>query len=235
MEIYVVKIADISEEMFDRLCLLIDIEKKCRIEKFLQKKDKLRTLIAEILLRTIIIEKLSISNKHIIFGKNQYGKPYLAGHPNFQFNISHSGDFVVCAIDSEPIGIDTEQIKSIEYEEIAKRFFSASEFDYITKGDIGNQLSKFYEIWTLKESYVKCCGKGLSMPLNSFSIDIDQYGHIKVPGNNEYALKSFDIEPEYKMSICSLNKEIANGIITLEQNCLIKSYFKLVLESGELY
>lgn len=56
----------------DNICLLIDIEKTCRIQKFINRKDKIRTLIAEILVRTIIIEKLNISNNYIMFGRNQY-------------------------------------------------------------------------------------------------------------------------------------------------------------------
>lgn len=74
MEIYCVKISDISEEEIEKLCLLIDFEKKIRIKKFKNKKDKIRTLIGEILIRSIIIEKLHIDNNHIKFIKNQYGK-----------------------------------------------------------------------------------------------------------------------------------------------------------------
>ncbi len=233
MEIYTVKTLDISKEKLDKLCLLIDSGKRYRIEKFINKKDKIRALIGEILIRTLVAEKLNISNNHIIFKKNQYGKPYLKEHPEFSFNISHSGDFVVCAIDDKPVGIDIEQIKHIAYEGIVKSFFSASELDNIAKEDSNVQLSKFYEIWTLKESYIKCCGQGLSMPLKSFSIDVDQYENIKViihHEHKEHTFKSFDVEPDYKMAVCSLNKEISNNIIMIDQNILIDNYFRFCLE-----
>lgn len=227
MEIYSVKISDISEEILNELCLLIDSEKKCKVEKFVNKKDKIRTVIGEILIRTIIVENLKISNKYIRFNKNQYGKPYLKEYPNFNFNISHSGDYVLCAIDDKPIGVDVEEVKPIECEEIAKNFFTAKEFNYIVNQDLKFQLDRFYEIWTLKESYIKCCGQGLSIPLKSFSIEVNQYEIIKVIGNNEYkehTFKLFDIELGYKVAVCSLNKEISNNIIGLDQNCLLSKY-----------
>lgn len=162
MEIYAVKIYNISEEKLKELCLLIDSEKKYKVEKFVNKKDKIRTVIGEILIRTIIVENLKISNKYIRFNKNQYGKPYLKEYTNFNFNISHSGDYVVCAIDDKPIGIDVEEVKHIDYEEIAKNFFTTKEFEYIVNRHLKFKLNRFYEIWTLKESYIKCCGKGVS-------------------------------------------------------------------------
>ena len=171
-------------------------EKKYKIKKFINRKDKIRTLIGEILIRTIVVEKLDIRNKNIRFEKNQFGKPYLKDYLKFNFNISHSGDFVLCAIDKKPIEIDIEEVKYIEYEEIAKSFFTISEFDYIVKNDWDTSLNKFYKIWTLKESYIKCCGQGLTIPLKSFSIDIDKYENIKVIIQNEhnnYIFKRFDI------------------------------------------
>ncbi|MBU3179087.1 4'-phosphopantetheinyl transferase superfamily protein [Clostridium estertheticum] len=231
MKIYAVKTLDISEGNLEKICLLIHLEKRCKIQKFINKKDKVRTLIGEILIRTIIFEELSIRNKHLTFEKNQYGKPYFKGHPKFNFNISHSGDFVVCAIDDKSIGIDIEKVKHIEYKEIAKSFFSLSEFNYIVKEDLNIQLSKFYEIWTLKESYIKCSGQGLSIPLKSFSIDIDQYENIKViidKEHKEYVFKRFDIGSGYKMAVCSVNKEISNNIIMIDQNSLINKFRGLI-------
>ncbi|MBN1040258.1 4-phosphopantetheinyl transferase [Clostridium botulinum] len=233
MEIYAVKISDIKEQELNELCLLIDSEKSHKIKKFIDKKDKIRTLIGEVLIRTIIIEKLKLANNYIIFNKNQYGKPYLEGYPDFNFNISHSGDYVLCAIDDKPIGIDVEEVKYIEYEEIAKNFFTTKESKYIVNQDLKFQLDRFYEIWNLKESYIKCCGQGLSIPLKSFSIELEEYGNIKVVSKNEYKkhiLKLFDIELGYKVAVCSLNKEISNNIVRVNQNCLISKYIEFNLE-----
>jgi 4'-phosphopantetheinyl transferase len=183
------------------------------------------------LIRTIITEDLGIRNDNISFGKNPYGKPYLKDYPNFNFNISHSGDFVVCAIDNNPIGVDIEEIKYMEYEDIAKNFFTTDEFDYITKNDSYSSLSRFYEIWTLKESFIKCCGRGLAMPLKSLSIGIDEYKNIRVftdGKHKDYIFKSSNMEINYRISICSLSKEISNDITIIDQDCLINRYLDQV-------
>ena len=87
MKIYAVKILDISKKGLEDLCLLISPEKRCKIGKFVNKEDKIRSLIGEILIRTIVVHELSITNKHIIFHKNKYGKPFLKGYPIINFNI----------------------------------------------------------------------------------------------------------------------------------------------------
>lgn len=230
MKIYVTKISDISKEIIDKLCLFIDPERKSKIKRFINKKDKIRALVAEILIKTIMAETLGIKSKKIIFNKNEFGKPYLKNYEKFNFNISHSGEFVVCAIDDRPIGIDIEQIKQIEYKVIAERFFSTCELKYIENADLCNQLKKFYEIWTLKESYIKCCGMGLSMQLNKFSIDLSSSETIRVAENNNYKqhlFKLIDIHSNYKMAVCSTNINKLNNMTVIEQNSLINKYFKI--------
>jgi 4'-phosphopantetheinyl transferase len=232
MEIYAVKISDIKENNLIELCSVIELEKKLKIERLVNKKDKIRTIIGEMLIRTIINEKLNIGNKYIRFDKNNYGKPYLKDYANINFNIAHSGDYVLCAVDDKPIGVDVEEVKHIDFEEIAKSFFTTKEFEYIIDKGLEVQLDRFYEIWTLKESYIKCCGQGLSMSLKSFSIELDKNENIKVVSNNlykEYTFKLLYLELGYKVAVCSLNKEISNEIIRLDQNFLISKYLELII------
>ena len=231
MKIYAVKILSMRNEEINYINSLIGSHKRCKIEKFVNTKDKIRALIGEIIIRTEIIESLFIRNEDITIRENQYGKPYLIKSPEFNFNISHSGDFVVCAIDNKPIGIDIEEVKTIEYKAIAKNLFSVIEFNYIIEKDISMQLSKFYEVWTLKESYIKFCGQGLSIPLKSFSFFIDQCESIRLITSNRYkecTFKKFDIELGYKMAVCSLNKEISTRVTMIDQNDLLNKYYSYV-------
>ena len=234
MRIYALKFLDIGEDELDNLCLLISLDKRDKIKHFRNKQDKIRTLIGEILLRTILIEQVGLENKHLIFEQNQYGKPYLRNYSTVNFNISHSGDFVVCATDVKPLGIDIEEVKDLEYVNIAQNFFTESELSYIFKQSLDTQLSKFYELWTLKESYVKCRGQGLATQLQSFSIEIDQAENIEVVINNkqvkEYSFKKFEIGLNYKMAICSVNREIPHEVIMVEQESLIYHANSLIFE-----
>lgn len=223
MKIYAVKILDISEGNLNQLSLMLTEESRQKVARFVHKQDKIRTLIGEILIRKKISEQLGIRNDEIIFAKNSYGKPYLKNDRNFHFNISHSGDFVVVAVGDKPVGIDVEQVKYMDdYRRIAERYFTKSELAYITKIDCDN-LGRFFEIWTAKESYIKCQGKGLSIPLKSFSIEINR-GNIQAildDEQNQFLFKQLAIDTGYKLTICSLGGDIPDDIIMIRQNSLL--------------
>jgi 4'-phosphopantetheinyl transferase len=181
----------------------LSMEKQKRIKSFIHKEDALRTLTGEWIIRNIIREKLNIAEEKIIFDVNKYGKPYLKYHRNFHFNISHSGDWVVCATAAKPVGIDIELISPIDLN-MAEHFFSQEEvFDLFSKRE-KERLSYFYELWTLKESFIKAAGKGLSIELHSFSIK-KKVGNIELKSEikEKYYFKQYDIDRKYKMSVCS--------------------------------
>lgn len=231
MEIYFTKISNIDKKKLNNLCLLISDENKYKIQKFINEKDKMRTLIGEILIRTIIIEHLGVSNKNIEFKKNLYGKPYVEDYPNIHFNISHSGEYVLCAFDNKPIGVDIEEIKDIEFEDIIKSFFAEQEIYYIINGEKNTQINRFYDIWTLKESYIKCLGQGLSIPLKSFVIEVDKLKNIGNITNNdgdEYRFKIYDIVNGYKVAACLSNENIDEKVMMFEQDYIINKYLKIV-------
>ncbi len=150
-----------------------------------------------------------------------YGKPFLLSHNGIKFNVSHSGDYVVCAISSTEIGIDVEKIRDINCIQIANRFFTTEENNYLNNTqNRQNIVENFYEIWTLKESLVKAIGTGLSFGLKSFSVikknSVKKTIHLK--NNNLYYIKNLDFTNNYKLSVCQENLEINN------KNCKILIY-----------
>ncbi len=229
MQIYAVKIVDISYELIDELCYHFSQERKIYISKFIDKQDKIRTIFGEVLVRLLACEILDISNKSIIFDKNSYGKPYINKIPKFCFNISHAGDYVLCAVSGSSVGIDIEKINDIDFYNIAQNYFADNEFRYIVNVDEKYQLSRFYEIWTLKESYLKCVGSGLSKDLDSFTIDCcgEKTDLIIDNQRKNYNFKSFDFAEEYKVAICSKQEALPNDIIKLDGDELIDRYTRL--------
>ena len=215
VELYAVNIQNqISKEAFDNFMMLVSEKKREKINRFCFIEDAKRSLYGEILVRYLACYKFGINNDDIKMLFNEYGKPYIEDYPDFHFNLSHSGQWIVCAISKENIGIDIEQIKPIDIS-VAERFFDPLEYKAII--DTGNdmRLVAFYKFWTLKESYIKLIGKGLSMPLNSFVIeklvgsyminyktDIRFCNHLY---KDDYiisvAYKEFSIDPEIK-EIC---------------------------------
>jgi 4'-phosphopantetheinyl transferase len=103
------------------------------------------------------------------FELNEHEKPSLKDHPNEHFNISHSGDYVVVAFSDENVGVDVEMIQK-DRRAVAERFFTDKEIQQMHACATETaQIHYFYQLWTLKESYMKAIGKGMTMSLSSFS------------------------------------------------------------------
>jgi 4'-phosphopantetheinyl transferase len=139
-------------------------------------------LLAELLVRWILHAKLGLDINCIEFGISAFGKPFIKGLENINFNLSHSNEWVVCAFSRLDIGVDIEKISSIKLE-IAKRFFTKEEYDRILSKDAHERIVYFYELWTLKESYIKALGLGLTIPLNHVSFNICENG-VEFKGEN---------------------------------------------------
>jgi 4'-phosphopantetheinyl transferase len=125
------------------------------------KEDRIRSLGVGLLLLHIL-KKHGKENSKIKF--NEFGKLYITDD-EFQFNLSHSGNYAVCSFGLGSNGVDIEQYQKCDYD-IAKSFFDQREYALIK--EVGDTM--FTRIWTLKESYIKAVGKGLSIPLDSFYV-----------------------------------------------------------------
>ena len=80
-----------------------------RIDKFYNEKDRVRCLYAEVITRYALFN-LGVDSNSVVIERDINGKPQLSNTKNLHFNISHSGDWVVCAISSSDVGIDVEEI-----------------------------------------------------------------------------------------------------------------------------
>ena len=90
---------------------------------------------------------------------NEYGKPYLGN--NLFFNMSHSNNITACIISDKEVGIDIEKIKYNE--KVAKRVLTKEEMKILNNSN--NKAEMFTIFWTIKESYVKLLGIGISYGL----------------------------------------------------------------------
>jgi 4'-phosphopantetheinyl transferase len=216
MEVFSVKLSEnVGRETVERLLPFVAPEKQDRVRKFYRWGDSLRALFADLLIRHIIIHKTNLKNEDISFSKNEYGKPFFNEQADFHFNLSHSGDWVVCAVDNKPVGIDVEEISPIDLD-ISKNYFSTDEHkDLLSKAD---KIAYFFTLWTLKESYIKIVGQGLSLPLNSFSIRFRENNEIRIAGKGTMIRDTFfsqyNIDENYKMAVCAQHKDFPGGIIT---------------------
>ena len=108
------------------------------------------------------------------FGVNEYGKPHIVNLPaqvDLRFNLSHTQGLAVLALAfNRDLGVDVEYLGRQETNaDIAERFFAPEEvLDFIAQPE-HQKSARFLEYWTLKESYIKAIGMGLSCPLESFA------------------------------------------------------------------
>ena len=212
----------INSERFAELLAYVSEEKRKRIESFIKWEDAQRTLLADILVRKIICAKCNLKNSDIRFGQNDYGKPYLKNVSHFYFNCAHSGDWVVCVVCSQKVGIDVEKIKPTDFA-IAKRFFSPEEYLCLLDRKENQRLDFFYDLWTLKESYIKAVGKGLSLSLNDFTMRNDQgvFFLRDQTGNTPYTFKQYSVDPNYKVSVCVLGRITSDTLLIKTANELL--------------
>ena len=113
------------------------------------------------------------------FEKNHWGKPNLPKEQNpdkLSFNLSHTEGLIACAFTIEhALGVDVEDItRDGETIKIADRYFSPLEYRALTSLPEAKQNDRFFDLWTLKESYIKACGKGLAIPLDEFSFSFSE-------------------------------------------------------------
>ncbi|AFK86393.1 MULTISPECIES: 4'-phosphopantetheinyl transferase family protein [Thermoanaerobacterium] len=209
VEIYAVKVTrDIDEYEYEKLSAFSSEEKRRRVSKIKKREDAVRTLLADVMLRIILIEKFGLSNIDIAFCNNEYGKPFLKDKSIF-FSISHSCQWVSVAVDRKNLGIDIEKIRDVNLN-VAKRFFSPDEFEDMMK--TSDKIDYFFTLWTLKESYVKALGMGLHIPLNSFTIKIGDEIKLLSEKDNKYHFRQFCVDDEYKMAVCAESNLFCNEI-----------------------
>lgn len=196
----------LSPEEMELLRSLVSPARKATSLRFVRQQDAQHGLVGELLVIYILRTRYNLHADQIQFVKNTYGKPYLRDYPHIHFNVSHAGDWIVCADGNVPVGIDIEQVRPIDFG-IAERFYTADEHDVLMSTPKEQQLQVFYELWTLKESYIKFVGKGLSLPLDSFSIlkneNNDYIVYSKKPVEMDSFFRRIPIAPQYKLAVCA--------------------------------
>lgn len=227
IDIYAVRINRLELEMFEKLLAFVPEERRTAINKFLKYEDALRALMSSLLVKNVISSRLKIKTGDISLGRNEFGKPHLLGRDGLFFNVSHSGAWVICAAGSSPVGADIEFTAPID-PLFVEHFFSQEEFEAIVKQDPKKRTGYFYDLWTLKESYIKAVGRGLFIPLDSFTVEIGDSGRIRFSSlvdSSKYYFSRYDFDSNYKIALCSTDPAHNEKIIIKDQDEICDSIF----------
>ena len=141
--------------------------------------------------------------------KDENGRPYAVqtvGTPKFDFNFSHAGRYVVCALaiaekdgETPRIGVDVEiPHEAVKKERLSRRFFTKNEIAQLESADYSDRA--FLRIWTRKEAYLKFVGTGLSGGMQTAdTTDPDALGVVFT----EYTV---DGDPEAVLTVCTASE-----------------------------
>lgn len=151
-------------------------DEKKRADKFYFVKDKINFILAHAFLRGLLGKYIGVETESIQFYFNRYGKPLVSTDEGegVCFNLSHSGSMIFIALSPlYHIGVDVEQVKENKsFLSLSSSYFTKAEHSAICELPEKEQLPAFFRCWTRKEAYIKGQGKGLSLALDSFEVNV---------------------------------------------------------------
>jgi 4'-phosphopantetheinyl transferase len=156
---------------------LLTDEERARHEAFAFDSLKLEYLVTRALCRTVLSAYAGVPPTSWRFIANAYGRPEIsepALPARLHFSLSNARSLVALVVTGEgDAGIDVEDMAYRgDTLSIAHHYFSLAELRDLHALPRKRQLLRFFELWTLKESYIKARGMGLAIPLDQFSFHL---------------------------------------------------------------
>ena len=181
----------------ERADLLSNFSEKRR-EKILrcQDPDKRKEIAGAGILLSHILGQYGTKEAELQYGSN--GKPE---SDKICFNLSHSGEMIICAVSELLVGCDIEKQRT-GYERMLRRIFTEKEktmWEHLSEKE---RDDLFLRIWTIKESYIKMTGEGLKVPLTSLEVEFGEQIKLKRDGETTSCSCWEDEMPGYRMAVC---------------------------------
>jgi 4'-phosphopantetheinyl transferase len=189
-------------------------QEKQQEQRFYFARDRHRYLLTRALVRTVLSRYIPIAASDWHFEPSAYGRPMIVNNHelirNLSFNISHTDGLIVLAVTrASLIGVDTESTCREISLEVAHRYFSPKEVTALRALPVRLQRRRFLDLWTLKESYIKARGMGLSIPLNMFSFNLDENQSSVISFDNDFddlpsrwIFYQLSLSNEYAVALC---------------------------------
>jgi 4'-phosphopantetheinyl transferase len=213
---------EIPESAASSLFDLLDPDERERASRFRVPRPREQFVISHAFVRIALGRYLGVDPRDLRFRTTSHGKPELASS-DLRFNLSHTEAAAVVAITrGRPVGVDVESIRAnLDPLELAERFFSPQETQWLRAQPPSEHISSFFACWTAKEAYIKACGEGLSIPLNSFGVKpgdgLDRLV-LEIYGNPErsehWSMWRIDLGPNLR---CALAVEDKNVVVRVGQ------------------
>jgi 4'-phosphopantetheinyl transferase len=151
-------------------------EELARSKVFPFEKNRREYLATRLLVRRALSHYHPLPPQSWKFQTNRFGKPATDPHCGLHFNVSNTSKLIVCLIGNDiELGIDIEPLdRAADVSPLAPEIFSSKELAQLEKLPDSEKSDRALSLWTLKESYIKARGLGLSLPLKKFSFVFEQ-------------------------------------------------------------
>lgn len=198
------------EDAFEEALDLVSPYRRQKIALLQNRQDKNRSLGAAFALRQAL-QAYGLEERCMEYDLGEQGKPVLRDYPQIRFSLSHAGDYAICSIGEADNGCDIEWVRK-DKEALAKRFFAEEELAWLRQASHPEERAeRMFRIWTMKESFLKVTGFGMSLSLRDFAILIGENGEIGIRqavNDKRYFMKEYAAPKEavtgrtYKVSVC---------------------------------
>lgn len=184
--IHCCRLADIDTDLLQSYSDLLGDDERERYAALRIDSVRKTFLTSRALLRGVLATRLQCAPRDLLFRRDHNDKPQLdsaamgAADLACQFNLSHSGDWVVLALaDRGAVGVDVEHHgRRNNLDGISGRFFQPAENTALAALPKEDWHQRFFELWTLKESYVKALGRGIATALAGTEIEYLSAQHV---------------------------------------------------------
>lgn len=208
---YVINIRQFEEAAaFQAAFSTVSPYRQKKIAQLRNEQEKRRSLGAAFALNAAL-ERYGLYEKNMIYVLGAQGKPTLQDYPALHFSLSHSGDYAICSLGEWETGCDIERVRPDKIR-VAEHFFAEEEKKWLFQADEREeQESRLFRLWTMKESFLKVTGRGMSLPLQDFTVSIGEHGisGVRHSLNNKcYHIKEYNLPAgfretaEYRISVC---------------------------------
>ena len=172
----------LDEAEVETALALLSSTERARHDRFRFTRNRRDYAAAHALLRMSLSRYADVRPRDWQFGELERGKPILAARTDeadLAFNLSHTDGLVACAVTKgAEVGVDVEALDRIVGGGVARRFFSDRENAALERLPRVARARRFLDLWTLKESYLKATGQGISHELNTIVFDLKADGTI---------------------------------------------------------
>ena len=179
----------------------LSAEERQRYARFHFDRDRQQFLVAHAMLRDVLSGHMGLAADRLRFTVLENGRPEIDASQNpgrLRFSLSHTRKLVCCVLTRRiACGIDVEGIAPrSRTDRIAGRMYSPFEQAQLDTLSGGERDRRFFQLWTLKEAFVKAMGIGLSWQVSDYSFDIkaDQSGvAVSLPAEFDDSRWQFDL------------------------------------------